>query len=177
MHIFLALQIIGPTVPVGRSIIMAVCRLISAVCLCVAHSMKPTAHRMISWRVLGGLWCYGSVLVSVSINGGRWETQADCSRRLSVVAIVGQLGTWMKGSPAAHQDWGGFATLSVGVCKNEPANEPSELATPLHRNGDAWGAHLTGCGYNEPACVCTSCSSRDQSARKRDALSWKYNII
>jgi len=55
MHIFLALQIIGPTVPVGRSIIMAVCRLISAVCLCVAHSMKPTAHRMISWRVLGGL--------------------------------------------------------------------------------------------------------------------------
>jgi len=32
---------------------------------------------------------------------------------------------------------GGFATLSVGVCKNEPANEPSELATPLHRNGDA----------------------------------------
>jgi len=132
--------------------------------------MKPTARPTDDiaggWWDGVGCWVGSDVMARCWFRFRFWYPSGLQSadrrywRRLSVVAIVGQEWLRMRGSRS-----------SGGVCKNEPANEPSELAT-LHRNGDAWGEHLTGCGYNEPACVCTWMCQRsgEPSDRRMDAL-------
>lgn len=125
----------------GLTVRLCCCRLCCFFCCCCCCR---------SWEVrdLGGLQsAVGPTLLAAAFGGGNCRPRVD---------------------EASRMGGGGPVRRSAGVCKNEPANEPSRRAT-LHRIGDAWGAHLTGCGYNEPAaCVCTRvCQARARNFDRR----------